>query len=226
MQTDSTVLNQIAQLEETMKAEKGITVSEAALSEEAENLVDKTKINMVGAALSAESGYIGLEITVPAEKKDVSTNNYINSVQLDIKLVNNGVQVNTLKAPITITMPIPSGITSDRLTILHYSEDGSYETAKYKNNGDGTVTFTVTHFSTFVFANEKDDTTDNTETEDDTEDNTGDTTEETTEASDASAKSVSPKTGEDSLPAAVPFTTAVVMTCGALIIGKKYIRNK
>jgi hypothetical protein len=39
-----------------------------------------------------------------------------------------------------------------RLVILHYKADGTYETISPYDNGDGTVSFTVTSFSPFIFA--------------------------------------------------------------------------
>ena len=73
-------------------------------------------------------------------------------MQLAIELKNDNTSVHELGVPITITMPIPTGLDESRLAILHYHEDGSVESVNLKNNGDGTVTFTVTSFSTFVFA--------------------------------------------------------------------------
>lgn len=243
MQTDSSVMERIAQLDETMKAEKGITVAEPVLDEAAASLVDSGRISMVGAALSADTGNVGLEVSVPEEQVDVKSNNYINSVQLDIRLVNNGVQVNTLNAPITITMPIPEGLTTDRLTILHYSADGSYQTENFKDNGDGTVTFTVTHFSTFVFANESDQTAGNTPDGDGPENETGtDSTEEDDDDDDANVTTAQasaaqssqavlddvPKTGDEGIPAAMPVAVATAMVCAALAfaLGRNRQKNK
>ena len=50
-----------------------------------------------------------------------------------------------------VTMAAPAGIDVSVLTILHYNEDGTYETLPVRKNSDGTISFTVTHFSNFVF---------------------------------------------------------------------------
>ena len=71
------------------------------------------------------------------------------SVQLDVSLVHNSAKVHELEVPITVTMPIPSGLQASRLVVLHYRTDGTVETVSLKMNGDGTVTFTVDGFSTF-----------------------------------------------------------------------------
>ena len=55
--------------------------------------------------------------------------------------------------PVTITMPVPNGIDSSKMLILHDKNgDGtSDETVPY-SLAAGKVTFTVTHFSNFAFA--------------------------------------------------------------------------
>lgn len=155
MQNDATVLQKVADLDARHMAETGVSV-ENKVSSEASAYVDVNNIKLVGAALSADSGKIGLDVTVPAKKEYVNDKHYKNSVQLDIKLVNDGTEVGDLKMPINITMPIPAGLDASKLVILHYSADGSFESLKLRVNGDGTVTFTVTHFSNFVFAETND----------------------------------------------------------------------
>ena len=58
--------------------------------------------------------------------------------------------------PITITMPIPTGVNLANLRILHYHEGSTTgELVNYSVSADGKyITFTVDSFSTFVFANE------------------------------------------------------------------------
>ena len=55
-----------------------------------------------------------------------------------------------LAIPVTVTMPAPEGIDINSLAILHYTDDGP-ETLEVRKNSDGTISFTVTHFSNFVF---------------------------------------------------------------------------
>lgn len=157
MQTDGDILNQMQELETSYATQNGITTSNQ-VSAEAAAYVDTNKISMIGAALNAISGPVMLKVTVPESKVDVDTNRYANSVQLDLKLDADGQSKDTLDVPITITMPIPAGIESSHLTILHYHADDTAEVISPRDNGDGTVTFTITKFSTFVFANEKTET--------------------------------------------------------------------
>ncbi len=154
MQTDDTVLNQMKDLESKYVAEKNISVKAPSVSSEASSYVDSSKISMVGAGLNVDAGAVQLEVGVPAKKEYVNTKHYKNTVQLAIELKHDNTSVHDLQVPITITMPIPAGLNASRLAILHYHEDGTFESVNLKNNGDGTVTFTVTSFSTFVFAEE------------------------------------------------------------------------
>lgn len=156
MQTDDSVLAKMKTLEDSYASEKGISVAANATGG-AEQYVDAGLISMVGAALNAESGAVNLAVTIPEKKIDVDTNRYANSVQLDLKLWNENQSKSQLEVPITITMPIPVGVDANHLTILHYHQDGSSEKMSPRVNADGTITFTVTSFSTFVFANENTD---------------------------------------------------------------------
>ena len=161
MQINDGVLNQMKELERLYANQNSVAVSKANVSQEANALMNSSRIDVVGAALNADSNStIKLNVEVAKDKIDVASNNYAKSVQLDITLECNGNQIHELKMPVTITMPIPAGIPADKLTIVHYSEDGSYKAVSFKDNGDGTVTFTVTHFSNFIFGMTKDSVSD------------------------------------------------------------------
>ena len=153
MQTDSETLQQVNKLEKLYTQEKKISVQAPEVSEDAASYVDAQKIAMVGAGLNAAEGSnVQLTVGIPQKQEYISDKHYKNTVQLAIELKNNNTSVHELAVPITITMPIPVGLDENKLAILHYHENGSVESVTLKNNGDGTVTFTVTDFSTFVFA--------------------------------------------------------------------------
>lgn len=156
MQTDDEVLEKMKELDDAYAAVNGITVGNDVDPEVEALGVDASKIDMVGAALNTGAGNVTLEMKVTPEEEmvDVDTNRYKNSVQLDLKLNTENGYKSTLEVPITITMPVPAGLDISKLTILHYCQDGTQEVVHPKNNGDGTITFTVTKFSTFVFAEE------------------------------------------------------------------------
>lgn len=111
----------------------------------------------MGIGLNAETGIgeIGLKFDrVPSYKeKAIDKNVYGKSVQVDIKLERDGILVaGELDAPITITMKIPAGLTNSGVWIFHYHED-EMDVIRPVVNADNTITFSVTCFSTFIFAN-------------------------------------------------------------------------
>ena len=178
MQTDSKTQELVKELESRYTEEKNISVQAPEVSEDAASYVDAQRIKMVGAGLNAAEGSnVQLTVGIPQKQEYISDKHYKNTVQLAIELKNNDTSVHELAVPITITMPIPAGLDANRLAILHYHENGSVESVTLKNNGDGTVTFTVTNFSTFVFAEKAEATDDsnssNSSNGSDSSDNSG-----------------------------------------------------
>lgn len=157
MQADKGVLNSIKDLEDRYKAAENITVSSSVASDISDRL-DASKISVVGAALNAQGAnqQMSLNFKKPDEEQVIDESQYKNWVQFSIDL-DGTADSSRLEVPVQITMPIPTGVFAERLVILHYHQDGSYETIWPSINGDGTATFTVTSFSTFVFANEVED---------------------------------------------------------------------
>ena len=148
MQTDTTVLNQISVLEEKIT---GVSVSTPSVDEAAQGIgVNSDNISMVGAKLNALGNEVSLAVSVPqdGEKKEAPAG-YTASAQLDLKL--NGIKSDdgSLSMPITITMPVPNGVDTSNLTLLHYHDNG-IEELKYKIDNNK-ITFTVTSFSVFMF---------------------------------------------------------------------------
>ncbi len=160
MQTDANVLNQVKELEQIYTEQKGVTVAAPVVTEAAGALLDASRVSIAGAGLNAaDASAISLQVDVakPENRVDVPSNRYAGSVQLDISLKNGETSLHELKMPVTITMPVPAGLSVGKLTIVHYSQDGQGEDVSFRDNGDGTVTFTVTHFSTFLFGEKKSD---------------------------------------------------------------------
>ena len=136
-------------IEKKYTEEKGISVSVS----KGNSNVDASKVSIVGAAFSANTTALSLNFAVPSKEVVVDKSQYKNWVQLNITL--DGVEnPGKLAVPAYITMPVPAGVAVQRLFILHYHADGSHDVIKPIDNGDGTVTFVITSFSTFVFANE------------------------------------------------------------------------
>ena len=155
MQINDDVRGQIKDLEAAYGKEKNVTIETPKVSTEAAALgVDTSKISMVGAAFNANpDSTVSLDISVPETKVTVPTG-YKDGVQLDIKLNGASSSDGTLEMPITITMPAPAGVDLNKLVLWHYHGDNK-EAVVFKSNGDGTITFTVTSFSVFLFTEEK-----------------------------------------------------------------------
>ena len=148
---------------EAIEKMSGITVAND-VSEDVKVYIDTANIKVLGAALNADDGVsnVGLKITKEA---DVATldSKYKNAIPLGITLTNVSTAASGLAVPVTITIPVPRGIDISKLVILHMNADGTVN--ENFSNGNGysydlnsrTITFTVTHFSTFIFA-EADDT--------------------------------------------------------------------
>ena len=154
MQTSDSFRGQIQELEGRYAEEQGIQVEAPAVSDAAKEYVDSEKVSVVGAAFNAAQGQaVNLQMDVTPEANRVPTfSGYRKNVQLDIRLVSDSAEVHTLSMPVSVTMPIPQGINASQLVILHYHADGTTERTAFHVNGDGTITFTVKSFSTFVFA--------------------------------------------------------------------------
>jgi len=223
MQTDATVLKQMAELEKEYRSQEGIVVDKTTASEDAKVFVDTEKIEVIGAAFNAVDGKVNLDISVPAQKEEIDKNSYSDNVQLDIKLVTGGTaKHDILEVPVSITMPVPKGIDVAKLKIIHYYTTGGLEYVDFKNRGDGTITFTVDRFSTFVFANQitGDDNGGNDDNQGSDESQDEDNSEENEKEDVVTpAKDNVPKTG-DCIPISVPMMATVMFAVFAGILKK------
>jgi hypothetical protein len=119
--------------------------------------LDANKISVSGAAYNAApNGTVEIRFRNATGTADVDEALYDvkSMVALDISLLLNGVPQSggDLAVPVTITMPIPSGINWADFRILHY-HGGAPDIIKPSVNPNGTCTFTVKRFSDFVFVN-------------------------------------------------------------------------
>lgn len=151
MQSDGNVQEKLRGLENKYIEQQGITVASPTVEDVA---IDAGKIAVLGAGLNASSGQeVVLKLSKPSAESPYNPEVYKNVVQFNMDLLIDGSAKKELDVPVTITLPVPAGMHIDRLMILHYSSvDGTYETIYPRNNGNGTVSFTITHFSTFAFA--------------------------------------------------------------------------
>lgn len=120
--------------------------------------VDASKVKVVGVAINVDTVAESIELSfadVKAEDKVAVPKEYKAGVQLDISLLIDEVAMEDLYVPVTITMPIPVGVEKENLVILHYHGDATTPDVIVPTvNADGTMTFIVSGFSTFVVTNE------------------------------------------------------------------------
>ena len=152
MQQDSSVATLMSSIEKDYLKANNITVSKT-IEPKVNTFMDPNAISVVGAGLNVASGNVALDVSVPNKWVDLGRkyNNY-NNLQFEIKLVgDNLAEHGKLAVPVLITMPIPKGLNANNLEIIHCKTDGTYERIAPKNNGNGTISFAVTEFSTFAF---------------------------------------------------------------------------
>ena len=158
MQTSEETQAQVKKLDDLYAQKANITTQTANVEEGV--ALEPSRISMVGAALNADKdASIQMNIRKPkpaadliSKDKDWWEKEYGNAVQFSMEVTG----INSpedLAVPITITMPIPNGLDPDRLVILHEQADKSLTRVDNKVDKEaGTVRFTITHFSEFIFA--------------------------------------------------------------------------
>ena len=114
--------------------------------------VDASKVFVVGSALNA---WYGQEVTLKiADATEAKTpEGYKTGVALDISLFADDVALKDLTMPVVISMPIPAGVETKDLVILHYHGDATEPTVITPVVEDGYMTFSVSGFSTFIVTN-------------------------------------------------------------------------
>lgn len=155
MQTDEEFLNQMEKIEqEYMAAHENIKVEKSV-----EHSALFGDIKVVGAAMNSVSGgavTLNFKEVPKEQEKEVNSVLYSNPVQINIDITGDVCdkikEEKVLAAPITVTMYPPKGVLLSRLVILHYHSDGQPERIYPVFRADGKITFSVTKFSTFVFA--------------------------------------------------------------------------
>ena len=159
MQTDSSVLEQVEQLEVEYAKKKGIKLNENLVADDVAELgFSGEDVTIVGALLNAaeDSAKVTLNIKKPAKEEMIDATAYKNAIQLDFHL--EGIDPGPLKVPVRITVPIPESINPEFFCVLHYLENGKVEEFLYPDmeidEANRTASFTVTSFSTFVLAEE------------------------------------------------------------------------
>ena len=156
LQTSDAALEAMGKIENEYKDAKGINVLPAT-SDVAK--IPASQIEMTGAALNVSNGTVQLNVKDQTENGSdlINTDIYTNIIAFDMSVNSSeGIDFSKeLEVPVTISMPIPSGMNTSVMVILHYRADGTEEliTPRIEN---GKAIFAITHFSTFAFAEKKD----------------------------------------------------------------------
>lgn len=165
---DEAVAKTLAKLEEAYVDKAEITVEKPAENNELVGTVaeafglskeeSKGNLDVSGAGLNAKpEETIGLSVSAVEESEEKEIDDkFEKAVQVDINLTATSAdgdkrEIEELDAPVTLTLPIPSGMIRSKLYVLHFNEEtGSYEIIRptFKNNS---MSFTVSHFSRFAF---------------------------------------------------------------------------
>lgn len=139
-----------AALDSTYAMENAIEVKPVKVEEEAQKLLSGGTISLVGGALNADAGS-AVELNVaPSAEVPVLKEEFKNKVSFDIKLAINDEENPELDFPIKITMPVPTGFNANSMSLFHI-HNGEEDKVDFTHK-DGMITFTVTGFSDFVFA--------------------------------------------------------------------------
>ena len=125
-------------------------VQSNTISEEVQDLLSSDKEpEIIGATLNASEGE-SVDFVI-SEGADVELQSaYEKEISLDLSLEVGGSEVSDLAIPAQITMPVPSGISTDNLTLYH-EHGGKVEEVDITVSGDE-VTFMTDGFSNFIFA--------------------------------------------------------------------------
>lgn len=154
MQSDPDVLAKVEALEQQYIKDQNVTLEQNVTSDEVG--IDHSQVKVIGAALNAAAAGSTVSFNIGKPDKDavVDAMRYKNTIQVDFSLSG---AVSELKVPVRITVPIPENVNPEFFHVLHYSNDGTYEDIwpLEIDREARTASFTVTHFSTFVLAEER-----------------------------------------------------------------------
>lgn len=125
--------------------------------QDVEGLIDTKKISVVGAYLNADTN--SAEGVTFSMKRDTTPNmqgiKENRKMPFDISLTGGNVDSSSLKIPVTVTMPIPKGMSQKGLKLYHIHDGVTSELPLSQTQlAKGNARFTVDSMSTFVFAND------------------------------------------------------------------------
>lgn len=152
MVADSDTVAKLAELEKQVGTNVVVEVTDNA------SAFDQGEVTIVGAGLNTAQTPdedIKLVVGAPAEEHTLDSQ-YDSSAAVPFSMtLENVTDTDDLAVPVKITLPVPEGINSELLVILHYHA-GIVETVSFTLSQDGTqVSFVLTGFSDFVMTQSK-----------------------------------------------------------------------
>lgn len=160
MQSNADTRDKIGSLEEAYITKANITQNTPDVDA---SIMDPSQVKILGASLNATPGAtVDFKISLPTEedKSVINTDLYKSVLAFEMGLEGEGITSSDLAIPVCITLPIPAGMNASNLKILHYSTAGAepviYDNSNIRLNGDGTFSFTITHFSMFAIVEMED----------------------------------------------------------------------
>lgn len=131
-----------------------VDVSAEVVEEIAELVVEE--ISIVGANLNSkvdEDLGVTLVIDKVEEVREI-TGNYDTSTAVQFSMTLDNVKdTKNLEVPVVVTIPVPAGIAADKVVVLHYHDDGTYDVINPEVTilgGKTYATFILTSFSDFA----------------------------------------------------------------------------
>ncbi len=155
MEENSDAMNILVQLETNVAGGTAQVDVSAEVSEEIAELVVE-EISIVGANLNSkkdESVNVTLVIDKVEEERDI-TGNYDTSTAVQFSMTLDNVKdTKNLEVPVVVTIPVPAGIAADKVVVLHYHDDGTYDVINPEVSivgGKAYAQFILTSFSDFA----------------------------------------------------------------------------
>lgn len=153
------LLTKLSALENDYNTEKGVTLEATLVNSAVADNVNGT-VEVVGAGFNTSANSSVQLVINEKDGNGITIDSaYSKAVQLNISLYKKTESdsmskiTGTLRMPVTITMPVPAGLDASRLVILHDKDgDGTSDETIVPAVENGKVTFTVTGFSNFAFA--------------------------------------------------------------------------
>lgn len=119
--------------------------------------LDWEKISLKGIGLSAnKGGDLTINMDISSKKLPNSISSKYKTVAIDILPSGAGIDVNNMKLPVIVTLPIPETFDAEKVKLFHIHDDEKPEEMTINvDSSNGELTFVTSRFSTFILAEEK-----------------------------------------------------------------------